>query len=695
MRPYQLIFAEANAPENVPLFSTATIAVLGGLIIVLIILLLVYSQYKKKEEEAKNAGFVTGDAGSAGHMRKFYYVITSFPIFRPAIRRLEAKLKPIYPSDDAGQIKEFLKPLVKIILITMAVGILTFVVGFGLKPSLYTFVAACFITYAAGTLIAMSIVKSEQNRFKDDFAQLVSRIGHYFYLSGNIVNAIEQASGRSGRLMKLHCIDFKNILESENMEMERRLYMEKDKDKFLKLFLSQAEIVKKSGNAKDTDGNSIFLSSMTDLINALQEDKRRAIEKQYGFIFFGWVASIPCILQPYIAEFCMYTIGALAAFYVGRSGNLWKILLLSVSYFAFRIIAILQDDSGEIPANPLLNSLIKNKAVMRFIDIFHDPDSQKVYKIKTIMRRSGDQNNYRVYYVKRILAALVMGCSVFLLCFFGHRGNKEFLKNETITLEDACNNADSKQKAVIFELVPQYMERLTKTGERPTAEELEADIILEPGIRTKEAAEDMTAVIMQKIETYDHEYFDFRDVFYVILAAVLAFFGPAVIMLVRKVVIKDRVGDEIVRFQTIVNMMRKLPGVLPSTILITMEQFSVVYKRSLRECISTFSSDPEKALERLYYTEKEDDFRMIIEDFMRVPRTGIEKSFSEVTTQIKNYTENRKQEQTHAVIKLTKAAMWIAIVPACLLIFGYMLGPFLMGVGDQFNSLTGTLSGIK
>ncbi len=237
------------------------------------------------------------------------------------------------------------------------------------------------------------------------------------------------------------------------------------------------------------------------------------------------------------------------------------------------------------------------------------------------------------------------------------------------------------------------MDRLTKSGERPTYEELVAMISKEPGLRTTEAVEDMANVIVDKLETYDREAFDFLDIFIIIIAAVIAFFCPTLIMFVRKVVIKDRVADEIVQLQTVVNMMRKLPGILPINILLSMEEFSTVYKKSLRECISKYPTDPEAALQDLYFSEKETDFRMIIEDFLRVPQTGVENACAEVTSQIENYAENRKMEQKQSIEKMTKAAMWISMVPALVIIFGYMLTPFMMGVMKLFDNLSGSLGG--
>lgn len=685
---------ETGQPVAEPLFSPAVLVLLSICVLLVIVLIAVYVIQKKKEKAAKQSPVFKNTVTNGQLLRKFYYVITSIPIFRPFVRRLEAKLKPIYPSNDTQQIKEFIRPLVKIILITAGVGIAVFVFGWGLRPSLYTFVASVFVTYASGTMIAMSVVKAEQNRFKDDFAQLISRIGHYFYGSGNIVSSIELASGRCTRLMKLHCQDFKAILTAEDMQIQRRIYMEKDKDKYLKLFLSQAEIVKRTGNAKDEDGESIFLASMNTLINSIQEDKRHAIDKQYGFIFFGWLAAIPCLLQPYIADWGMYTIGSLASFYVGRSGNLWKIGILAYSFIIFRIVAILQDDSGEVPANRFLNWLVKILPIRKVIDIFHNPDSQRVFKIKMIMRKSGDHNNYRTYYIKKVLWSVCMGITVFLLCVFGHTEDRKFLVAETLTIEDACVNANSKQKEVICQIVPEYMAEYTESGIRPTFDEVVERVYVEPGIKTREVAEDVALLITDKLETYDNDRFDFVDVLIIVLAAVLGFFGPVLLMFVREIVVKDRTADEIVQFQTIVNMMRKLPGILPITILQTMEEFSVVYKMSLRECISSYNFNSMKALETLYFTEKEDNFRMIIEDFMRIPEVGVELAFKEVTSQIKNYSEDRKQQQSQQIEKMTKYAMWMSMTPALLIIFGYMLTPFMVSVVGMFDELSVTLADV-
>ncbi len=84
---------------------------------------------------------------------------------------------------------------------------------------------------------------------------------------------------------------------------------------------------------------------------------------------------------------------------------------------------------------------------------------------------------------------------------------------------------------------------------------------------------------------------------------------------------------------------------------------------------------------------------MIIEDFLRVPQTGVENAFAEVTSQIENYAENRKMEQKQSIEKMTKAAMWISMVPALVIIFGYMLTPFMMGVMKLFDNLSGSLGG--
>lgn len=692
---YKLLFlTETEIPAKEPLPDWAFYSIIAGVIVVAVIIFLIFARVLNKKDNT-NTRLFSRDVKGGDFIRKFYNVIASLPILSPVLRGLEDKLMPIYPSDENSQTKEMVRPIVRIIALSALAAVLFFFCGWALKPSLYTFIAASFVTYASSQLIAMIVIKTEQNKFKLEFSELISRIRYYFFASENINKSIEMAIGISPRLMRLHCADFEDILNSADIKVARRVYMGKRKDKYLKLFVSQMEIVKTCGNAKDEEGNSIFLSALDQMIQSLQEDRRRSIEKQYSFAFLGWVTIIPCLLQPYIQQWGMFTLSSLASFYVGRSGNVWKIVMLCMSFVFFEVIATFQQDEDSIRKTRLLNWFVKVPIVSHFVDVFHDPDSQKVHRIVETMRKSGDPNDYRTYYVKKILAALIIGISTLCFCTYGHSEAKKFLMTDVASLTDETPNANTTENAAIAETVPKYMSMCVEENVRPTVQELTPILRNEPGMFREEVAGSTAEVIVERLEQYDKEVFNFGDILIAAILALLAYLYPVLIFRLRRRVIADRTEDEIMQMQAIINMLRKLPKILPVQMLETLQEFAVVYKVPIAECVINYNTDSEAALKKLYYAEKNFEFRKIVEDFMRIKVVGVERAFDEVADQIKNHAENRKMEQKLAMEKTAKLAELLAMVPAIVIALGYMLAPFLLGTYKTFTEVTEMMQAMK
>ncbi len=178
-----------------------------------------------------------------------------------------------------------------------------------------------------------------------------------------------------------------------------------------------------------------------------------------------------------------------------------------------------------------------------------------------------------------------------------------------------------------------------------------------------------------------------------VAAAGLAFVFPDVKRIFRTALLDGQKQDEVMRFQSLINMQKRVPGITPVEILESMEALSDIFRSSLQQCINNYSVNDGLALTELFEAEDYPEFRKLTDCFLAVDEAGVENAFEEVTAQITSFRENRELDRTILMDNNVMLASLLAVIPGGLVLFGYLLIPFMARAMIMFNDYQDALRG--
>jgi hypothetical protein len=292
---------------------------------------------------------------------------------------------------------------------------------------------------------------------------------------------------------------------------------------------------------------------------------------------------------------------------------------------------------------------------------------------------------------KTVLAAAAVIIMVPVLAA-GHAGTRRLLTDDVSDVENVSDTADGNQLKAMKSAIPKFMHEYI--GKDLPEEDRLAEMLLdEPGFRSKTVAADTAAEIVGRLKRYRREVFGFSDILIVIAAAGLAFVFPDVGRIFKNALLDGQKQDEVMRFQSLINMQKRVPGITPVEILESMEAFSDIFRNSLQQCINNFSVNDELALTELFEAEDYPEFRKLTDCFMAVDEAGVENAFEEVTAQITSFRESRELDRTILMDNNVLLASLLAVIPGGLVLFGYLLIPFMARAMTMFSDYQDALRG--
>ena len=176
------------------------------------------------------------------------------------------------------------------------------------------------------------------------------------------------------------------------------------------------------------------------------------------------------------------------------------------------------------------------------------------------------------------------------------------------------------------------------------------------------------------------------DVFVFLAIPAVCFFMPLVGMKLKKVLSSDNLEEEISELQLAASMLSDTGGMTVMGMLEVMEQFSQQLAPSISGCINDCAISEENALEKLGAAEINPHFARIVESLASADDLGLEGAFEEINDDRKKFREYRDQESEYQLEDRSKLAMMLAILPGLLILFVYLLIPFMSEALGLFDS---------
>ncbi len=622
-------------------------------------------------------------------------VFEEFPPTRRFMQRIESRLIPLYPAYKAEHLQaDYLKPINNIVLFSGIASLVAVLLIFGLNPSAYTLATAIFVSYVLINTISDNIVRKQEIEFLKSADEMLAAVIHYFYQQPSPKDALGQAMHITEKKMRTNGDELWQVLNSPNLNEAKRAYIAASHHKYLKLFLELSERVEEYGDTVDENDGSMYVSSLMQIRSDIQDEKRYIQDKHHRFMALGFTAAAPIIAVPYIANWAIDTLPGLGPFYVSRIGSLIKAVLFVLSFTCYELIEMLKDAThGAGRRHPVLLWISNKKPISGILKFLTERDYQKTIVTNEKLKRTGERYNAKVLVMRKIVCAVGALIVAFVVLSYGHLNRREYLLKDISEVDSISDTADGKQIAAMERIIPEYVQRFVRSGEEIRLEKLENNLLYEEqGLRTAAVAHDTAVEIITRVDKYKSEEFDIPDIFLVIVCVVIGFLYPGFIVDVRGGIVENKMQDEVIQFQSLINMQSRVPGITSMTILESMEEFSYIFKPAIQQCINEFNIDDISALQRLYNTETYPGFRKIVDNFLMVDEVGLEHAFAEVGAEIVNFKEDRKLERQIMLDDEVTLGTILAVIPGAVILFGYLLIPFMAKAMSLFNDYMGNLN---
>ena len=508
-----------------------------------------------------------------------------------------------------------------------------------------------FMIYVAVSEVGISRSENRQYRFLTEFDRFLGSLRHYYLKSYSVRDAMYFGMEKTKGELKKELEEILDIIESDNPDTQGSVYQNSSKDRYLRLLLMMMLLVAENGDEKDESG-SVFINALIQLRMEVRDERRDLGIRRHKFMGLSLTAALPSVAVPFIARWGVRTNPDLLMFYYGRTGSIARAIILMVSFLCYNAVRGLKAAED------------------------HAFDFSGTVGIKA----------------KRALLFMVSGSVMLISLVFAHKEAVYLLKNDVSNVERLCDMADGRQIAAMEYFIPEYTQRIIgKIIDLPARDELKDMLLSEMGIRTEEVAYSSADEILRRVAAIETEEVDLLDMLIVLTAGLAGAFYPGLTKIFRSMTEEDRKIEEIMRLQTIISMQKDVPGMSPAMLLESLECFAKYYKNYFERCLNDFGINEQEALLLLKEDEKEHELERIADCFLLADELGVGEAFDEIASEIRTFREDRKADKSIRIDNDVLLASLLAVIPGGLILFGYLLIPFMVSSLNMFNMYQNSL----
>lgn len=539
--------------------------------------------------------------------------------------------------------------------------LLVIIAGFVSDNLVFGVLCACFLMHVLITEIRCSSQNNEKMRFLSDLDRFLGNLRHHYYRTNSIRDALFFGTDGIGDPLRSEIKEMLGILESADMKTQGSIYQNSGKNRYLRLIMSMLMLMEENGDSINSEG-SVFINSVMQLRMEVRDERRLIGNRKHKFMGLSLTAALPVAAVQFIAAWGVKTNPVLLLFYYGRWGMLFRIVILMISFICYRIIVNLKD-----PGHASENGIYAAIGKFRYLEEITGP-------------------------VKRILLFCICGATMLVCLINAHREAIRLLRSDVSNVEMLCDVADGRQIAAMEYLIPLYtQEILDKKRAEVSREDLIERLLEETGIRSEDVAASAAGEIIRRTDKARNENADIFDVLIVLAAGLIGALYPDITVLFEKIVESGKIREEIMQFQTIVSIQKDVQGINPVVILESLECFGKWFKKPLGRCLNDFGTDEGEALRTLKSACKDVEFERIADCFILADELGVRDAFDEISTEIKAFREDRRSETAIRLDNDVLLGTLFAVIPGGLILFGYLLVPFMVSALNMFNSYQNSL----
>lgn len=621
---------------------------------------------------------------------QLYGFFISFFLTRRFLRSLMERYEVLYPKEGKLIEKKVMKLAIKI---WVSGGIILSVL-LSLDRSWYYLLLTAFYLYAAGNGLILFEERKEKRKLLLQFDGFLSEVRQHYQIHRMIDEAIYGAMQLCKNPVKLHARCIYDILSSVEEEKTGEDYGSYIPDRFLKTFLNLCIIIQKYGDA-EVNGQSLFLVNIRYLRQEIHMEVLKKDKIRHLFSGLTLVAVFPVMFLTVIKNWAVGALSQLDNFYSKTPGILLSFCIFLLTLFSYQLLIALREERKRyLKGSAILRELCSKRVVSNLLDAILDKNYGRAKKKEEFLRLTGENLTVRQFTLK----SLIYGISGFFVCiflaFFIHGANKE-LTLKAGELHYLTSALSEKKSQALSETVIRYTKkfRREKADLENMEKTIEKDIEKEGKIKEKYLREIAAEDICSRIKRIREEYFKWYELIAAFLVSAGFYYIPYAVLFLLKGVRQQEMEDEVFSFQSVILILMHIKRADIAVILEWMEEFSCIFRDSLRTCNRNLSRGEGEALEELKEKEPFKPFYKLIEELQNSDKIGIKRAFDDVEQERANYLEKRALDNEIKIREKAILGKTIAFIPFALTVGFYIILPFVLEGLDMYKVYIDQING--
>lgn len=652
------------------------LGILCSILFVLFFLIIIL--HKKLNEKNKDQIFITKKNTRTRLIHTIYVFLNQNWMTSYFVGRVRKRFEILEP----GNIKKIEFDTMKTIFWVGLTDSIILILGLYIDISMYMVFCTCSFVYIVTSYLIYRIVDRKEILLMKQLREILVELRHHYYEEGNVEAAIDKTVLDAKMPIDIHLQKIYDVLLSDDLEEDIQRYNIMTPNRFLKMLLSLCVQIKKYGDEK-VDGQSLFLRNLTYLKEELDIEIRKRELINHKLTGLVWIATIPMFLLKLIEIWAISNLPELKLYYRGQYGMIVSIIVGLTSLLIYGLLNRIREvDFSEQKNHFLLEYLFNISYIKKLVLFLENRNYGKTLKYKKMLRRIGESITIEQLNTKRIFISIFAFLVSIMICFEIHNTSRTFFLTNTLTLDSMLleiPNGTTKEdvKHLVVTLSKQYKDNLI--------DEKVIKSKIEEKVKNPVVQDEILKEIRKRTDSYKKNHFQWYDLFLSFIIAFIGFEMPVILIVYENRMLKMAMQNEVIQFQSIILMLMYMKRISTKEVLEVMEEFALIFKNSISECLDEFSLGELRALQHLKEKEEYQPFQKIIDNLIAADKTGIEKACEEIESDRKSSQEQRKQDNQIYIDDKSAEGSFLSFIPMTLVIVLYIIVPF---VAESLSQLS-------
>ena len=526
----------------------------------------------------------------------------------------------------------------------------------------------------------------------ENMAVFIANVRHNYHINHMVDDAILMSMDDVSIEMKAHGMKLYEVITSNYIKDDVIKYNTTTHNKYLKMFLSLCISVIEHKDKK-VNGQLLFTANLYNLKREINIEVLKQKKLRYLFSGVSFVTIAVCVPLNAIREFGISMMPELVEVYDGKIGVIYVAVTLFVTVLIYMLNNRLRESKRRLPKDyRYLHKLEQFPPIKKALDNYIEKKYGKILVMQELLKRIGESISPRQLLLQRLLIAAISFVITLSLVNFMHLNSRYMIIHDADNITSISSTLNSNQVEIIKEEIVKQVNTLKDQDD--ITPEFVFDLISKENLFYNTSINEEIAIeVSERVIKYQNEYFKWYELIVCLLASMAGYFVPYWMILYRKRVMQMNMEDEVNQFQSIIYMLMYIDHITVKDLLEELELFSIVFKKSLQECINNYNSGDIEALEKLKEKETFGPFYRLIDNCIRCDAIPIEKAFDDIASDRENYYERRKQENDISIQKRADIAKPLSFIPT-ILVMAYLTVPMLIAGWNELQEFAYMMNNI-